>query len=267
MPSNELSRVLANKPCGLLTDIDGTISPIAPTPGTAQVSPVARAHLRHLARQLAVVGAISGRAASDAAALVGLPELVYIGNHGMEEWKDGRAQPIAEAQLYVDAIATVVAEAQAQIALPGVLFENKGVTASVHFRLAAAPERVGAEIGAVLEALAARHGLRVTGGRLVWEIRPPLAINKGTAMRRLVAEHRLRGAIFLGDDRTDTDAFSALRELREHGQCTTLSVGVLAAETPQIVCELADVVVAGVAGVEQFLAEAVEAAGAQGQTQ
>ena len=257
MPSNELSRVLSNQPCGLITDIDGTISPIAPTPDTAQVSPVAREQLRLLARHIAVVGVISGRGAGDAAALVGLPELVYIGNHGLEEWKNGQVQPIAEAQLYADAIATVVAEAQVQIALAGVLFENKGVTASVHYRLAADPERAGAEVGAVLETLAARHGLRLTGGRLVWEIRPPLAINKGTAMRRLVAEHSLRGAIFLGDDRTDTDAFVALRELREQGQSMTLSVGVLAAETPQIVRELADVVVAGITGVEQFLAEAV----------
>lgn len=258
MPDNELLRVLRSQPCGLLTDIDGTISPIAPTPDAAHVSPAARNHLRYLAQYLAVVGAISGRGASDAAALVGLPELVYIGNHGMEEWKAGRSEPLAEAQPYVNAIAAVLQEAQVQITLPGVLFENKGVTGSVHYRLTHDPQQAGAEIGKVLETLAARHDLRLTGGRLVWELRPPLTVNKGTAIRRLVAQYNLRGAIFLGDDRTDTDAFVALRELREQGHCATLNIGVLAAETPEIVRQLADIQVDGITGVEQFLSRVVE---------
>ena len=263
MPDNELLRVLRNQPCGLLTDIDGTISPIAATPDAARVSSVAREHLRHLAQYLAVVGVISGRGASDAAALLGLPELIYIGNHGMEEWKAGRSEPITAARPYVNAITAVLQEAQAQIKLPGVLFENKGVTASVHYRLTRDPQQAQAAIGEVLATLAAQHDLRVTGGRLVWELRPPLTVNKGTAIHRIVAEHNLRGAIFLGDDRTDTDAFVALRELREQGHCATLNIGVLAAETPEIVRQLADVGVDGITGVEQFLAQAVEVVSAQ----
>ncbi len=254
----QLRPILARRPRGLLTDIDGTISPIAPTPGASRVSPAAQHQLRILAQQLDLVGAVSGRAAADAAAMVGLAELVYIGNHGMELWEAGISQPTPEAQPYVETIATVLREAEARLQLPGILFENKGVTASVHYRLAAEPEQAGAVVGAVLETLATQYGLRLTAGRFVWELRPPLAINKGTAVQQLVAQRGLRGVIFLGDDRTDTDAFRALRELQQQGSCESLSVGVVGADTPPMVRELADIVVEGVTGVEQLLAQIAE---------
>jgi trehalose 6-phosphate phosphatase len=251
-----METILATRPCGLLTDIDGTISRIAPTPEAAVVSDAAREHLRTLAEHLEIVGAISGRAAADAASLVGLDELVYVGNHGMEVWRDGEARPSKEAAAYMPAIGATLAEAQAAITLPGVLFEDKSVTASVHYRLTDDPEAAGEAIGAVLERLAERYGLRLTRGRLVWEIRPPLEVNKGTAVRSLAREYELRGLIFLGDDRTDADAFAALRSLRESGECATLNVGVLADETPDVIREQADLLVDGVAGVESLLARA-----------
>jgi trehalose 6-phosphate phosphatase len=92
---------------------------------------------------------------------------------------------------------------------------------------------------------------------MVWEIQPPLQINKGVAVRSLVEEHGLRGTFFLGDDRTDADAFAALRELRAVGTCATLAIGVLDADTPAIVRETADVLVDGVAGVEHVLGKMV----------
>jgi trehalose 6-phosphate phosphatase len=145
--------------------------------------------------------------------------------------------------------------APAHSTLHGILFENKGVTASIHYRLADDPAQAEAVLGALLGELAAQHGLVITQGRMVWEIRPPLAINKGTAARHLVEQYGLRSVIFLGDDRTDADAFRVLRELRDQDACATLSVGVAAPETPPIVRELADVMVDGVAGVETFLAQ------------
>ena len=268
MNEARLRQIVLQRPCGLLTDIDGTISPIAPTPAAAQVTPNARRELQQLARRLDLVAAISGRAATDAAALVGLPELIYIGNHGLEIWQDGQAAPVPEAVEYAAAVNALLSSAQERMARqdggrdtqaqslpPGILFENKGVTASIHYRLADDPAQAEAALGALLQALAAQHGLVITQGRMVWEIRPPLAINKGTAARRLVQQHGLRSAIFLGDDRTDADAFRVLRELRAQGDCATLSVGVTAPETPSIVRELADVMVDGVAGVEAFLAQ------------
>lgn len=250
-----IRRLVEQRPCGLLTDIDGTISLIASTPDAARVSAPAREALRLLARQLDLVAVISGRAAADAAALVGLPELIYIGNHGLEVAEAGVVQPVPEATAYIPLIDEVLRAAQKRITLTGVLFENKGVTAAVHYRLAAQPAQAEQQIGAILYELSAQHGLMLTPGRLVWELRPPLASDKGTAARRLVAEYALCSVIFLGDDRTDADAFRALRELRAQGVCATLNVGVAAAETPAVVRELADVMVEGVVGVEQLLAQ------------
>lgn len=250
-----LRQLVGQRPCGLLTDIDGTISPIAPTPNAARVSPLARATLLMLVQRLDLVAAVSGRAASDAAALVGLPELIYVGNHGLELLRAGQAQSLPDAATYMAVIDEVLRAAQKRIRLTGVLFENKGVTAAIHYRLADQPAQVEALLGEMLQALSAQHGLVLTPGRMVWELRPPLAINKGTAAHWLVEEYALRSVIFLGDDRTDADAFRALRELRAQGVCATLNVGVAAAETPTVVRELADVMVAGVAGVEQLLAQ------------
>ncbi|WP_026369730.1 trehalose-phosphatase [Kallotenue papyrolyticum] len=266
MPEQHLASVLAARPCGLLTDIDGTISPIAPTPEAAQVSPAAREYLRALARHLALVGVVSGRAAADAAALVGLPELVYVGNHGLEIWRGGSAQPMPEALPYVPLIARVLDEARAAINLPGVIVENKGVTGAVHYRLSTDPASAGPAIGALLRDLCARHGLKLTPGRMVWEIRPPLEADKGTAVRALAQQYGLRGLIFLGDDRTDADAFAVLRDLRRQGAALTLAIGVAADETPREVRELADVLVPGVAGAESVLAQAAALAAAQDAT-
>lgn len=257
MVDDALRSVLGQRPCGLLTDIDGTISPIAPTPDAAYVTPAARQHLERLAQRLDLVAAVSGRAAADAARMVGLPQLIYIGNHGMEVWQHGVARPLPIAEPFAAAIATVLHDAQARIDLPGVLWENKGVTASVHYRQTADPHAADAQIGMVLDHLTRVHGLRLTQGQMVWEIRPPLAIDKGAAVRGLVAEYRLQGAFFLGDDRTDADAFVALRELRAAGTCATLAIGVLGPDTPSVVRDTADVLVDGVAGVEGILEQMV----------
>lgn len=257
MDEQHLRQLLAQRPRGLMTDIDGTIAPIAPTPDAARVSPVAREQLRRLTQHFDLVAAISGRDPATAAALVGLPGLTYIGNHGFEIWKDGQAEPVPEAQPYIASIGAALRAAQAEIELPGVIFEDKHVTATVHYRQVADPEQATEQIGAVLRRLAERHGLRLTQGQMVWELRPPLDIHKGTAARALIERYGLRCAIFLGDDRTDADVFMALHELRSTGATgtpiTTLSVGVVGAETPTVVREQADLLVEGVPGVERLL--------------
>ncbi len=257
-----LQAVLDCPPVGLLLDIDGTISPIASTPEAASVPEPIRVLLGRLAARLALVTAVSGRAAADAARMVDVAGMVYAGNHGLEMLRDGLSVPLPEAAPFQDAIREVLHAAEAELPLPGLIFENKGLTASVHYRLAADPAAAGSGAGAVLERLASMHGLRLTSGRMVWEIRPPLQADKGTAVRRLIAEYHLRGAIFCGDDRTDVDAFTVLSDLRSAGTCETLNVGVAAAETPREVQAGADVLVEGVSGMERLLQALVELVGA-----
>jgi trehalose 6-phosphate phosphatase len=242
--------VLRQAPSAVVTDIDGTVSAIAPTPAEAMVDPGAKAALALLAERLTAVAVVSGRAPQDGVAMVGLPELIYVGNHGLERIARGTpwTHPVAaEAQ---PAIAAALAEieiaARAAADVPWLLIENKGVTGTVHYRLA--PDQIAA--AALLEPLALaaadRHGLRLTSGRMIFEVRPALAVNKGTAIRELAQDLDLRGIVFFGDDVTDVDAFRALRELREAGEAATLRVGVLGPDTSPAVLAEIDMSVVGV---------------------
>src|SRR3989304_7587699 len=87
-----LARLVANPRFGLFSDLDGTLSPIAPTPQAAQITPRNRELLAELSKQLHIVALISGRRAASLQARVGLPGIIYIGNHGFERWVGGRGE-------------------------------------------------------------------------------------------------------------------------------------------------------------------------------
>jgi trehalose 6-phosphate phosphatase len=242
--SGALERVLqtlAHRPAGLITDVDGTISPIVGRPEAATVLPEARAALDQLSALLALVAVVSGRSAREARRLVGLPQLVYVGNHGLETLVDDRLirEPASEAWLPI--VASVATEmTQGLASTSGVFVEDKGASLSVHYRDAlqrgVAPELV---LG-VVEECATAAGLRLELGRMVVNILPPVAVSKGSAVQALARQHGLRGIVYLGDDLTDTHAFEALTDLRQNG-AATLSLAVVGPETPPRVRELADV--------------------------
>src|ERR671910_321236 len=243
--------VLRQTPSAVITDIDGTISDIAPTPAEAMVDPGAKAALARLVERLAAVAVVSGRAPQDGVSMVGLPELTYVGNHGLERIARGTpwTHPVAAAAqpAIAAALAEIESAARAVADVPWLLVENKGVTGTIHYRLA--PDQIAA--AALLEPLAraaaTRQGLRLTLGRMIFEVRPALAVNKGTAIRELVQDLGLGGIVFFGDDVTDVDAFRALRELRQAGEAATLRVGVLGPETSPAVLAEIDVSVNSVA--------------------
>ena len=85
------------------------------------------------------------------------------------------------------------------------------------------------------------------------EVRPPVAVNKGTSLERLVAETGLNGVIYIGDDVTDVDAFRAIHSLLSWGRCRGLALGVVGADTPPEVEEEADFLLRGVPEVEELL--------------
>lgn len=242
--------VLLQTPSALITDIDGTISAIAPTPFEAIVEPGALDALARLTKRLAVVAVVSGRAPDVGAAMVGLPGLIYVGNHGMERIVRGEpwTHPAAEAAraAIAAALAEIEAEVRAQDEAPWLLIENKGVTGTVHYRLAPDHEAAAALLEPLAEVAAERYGLRVSPGRMIVELRPALAVNKGTAIRDLAGDLGLRGLVFFGDDVTDVDGFRALHALRDEGLAVTLSVGVLGPETPEAVIAETDLHVHGV---------------------
>lgn len=262
LPWQELLRrtlpVLARRPSALICDIDGVLSDIAPTPEAAFVAPAAKAALRRLVTQLNLVAVVSGRSAPNAASMVGVETIVVVGNHGMEtitERGERREHPkaVGVETALTESLREIQERLRGSIFQPSVLVEHKGLTATVHYRLAEDTEAARAEILPIAVEAAQRRGLVVTEGRLIVELRPNIVVNKGTAIIDLVVQHRLRGVIFLGDDVTDVDGFVALRALRDREEIDAIVVGVLGAETPAVVVEAMDVGVQGVAAVGLFL--------------
>ena len=231
----DLLRRLAEDPSrtGLFLDVDGVLAPIVPRPDEAGVPDETREELRRLHARYALVACISGRAGDDARRIVGLPELTYVGNHGLE------LEPGA------DAWAIRLHDFLSTVDWPEL--EDKGLTAALHYRSALDEGSAVATLD-VVASRARTAGFVARYGRKVLEVLPPLDGNKGTAVRRLVAEHRLRQALYAGDDTTDLDAFAAL-----DGLPLAVRVAVSSAEGPPTLLERGDIVVPSTAAVVELL--------------
>ena len=208
---------LDGTPLAVLLDVDGTLAPIAPTPEQAMVPHETRDTLRRLAALPGVVVAlVSGRSAADAWRMAGVEGAWVIGNHGFElRTPDGQLSPVDVVRPYEDKIAEAAHQLSAvEPVVPGAIVENKRWTMSVHYRLVDSSE-VDALIARARD-VASALGLRVTEGKKIVELRPPVDVDKGTASLSL-AQHL--GAVrpdasllYAGDDRTDEDAIAVLRE-------------------------------------------------------
>lgn len=240
----------------VLTDIDGVLAPIVPTPDMSEVSGELRDLLRSLSGRYRVVAGISGRSAVDALRLVGLEEIVYYGNHGFEVLRPGgQVETVPEAAPYREKVEELERRAREELGPLGAFVEEKGITTSIHYRNAS-PE-VGERCKEFVKSEGERLGLRITVGRGVVEARPPIRADKGTATRKLVEEYEPKKALFIGDDTTDLDAFRELGQLREEGVLAeTLRIGVKSEEGPSEIVSEADLVVdvEGVGGVLRMLA-------------
>ena len=239
---------------GIVVDFDGTISEIAPTPGEAHVLPAAATALRGLARKLALAAVMSGRAADDVAALVGVDSLTYVGNHGAEVLRDGRLELAPEAEAARGAVARTFAFLRAAVDLPGMVWQDKGLSATAHFRLAPDPERAARELdGALGQAGSAARGVEAFWGKMALELRAANGPNKGSATRSLARRFALDGLLFVGDDTTDVAALEAVRELSAGGALAGLGVVVLHDDTPEAALRAADYSLDGVPEVGRFL--------------
>ena len=204
----------------LLLDYDGTLAPIVETPDSAYLSESTKQILQELAKQGRYkVGIISGRALDDLRRRVGIKDIVYAGNHGLEiEGPDIYfVNPIAEEMRPVcNVITRVLTKAMATVR--GVRVENKGLTLSVHYRLV--EEGKSEEVDNILErVIATARSLGkviVTSGKKVYEVRPGVDWNKGEAIALLIDKYGKPKTktgvlpIFLGDDTTDEDGFKVV---------------------------------------------------------
>jgi trehalose 6-phosphate phosphatase len=257
--NKELIAQLAAKPrFGLFSDLDGTLSPIAQTPEAARITPRNRELIGDLSKHLPLVAVISGRQASDLVKLVGFDDLTYLGNHGLERWVDGRTEVIPEARKFLEILDEVKPLLKAE-GEPGVIFEDKGVVLTVHYRQVESPAAFYQRHAAQLAQIAESHGLILLTGKMVFEVRPPVAMHKGIAFQQLVSENSLEAALFLGDDISDLTAFVQARELRENGVCDSWGVGVQSEDAPVGLAETADFLADGVDDVGELLAWVLKA--------
>ena len=179
---------------GLLLDVDGTLAPIVDRPEAAAVPEDTRTVLHGLAGRYALVACVSGRTEEDARRVVGVGELVYVGEHGMgldrrvDQWSEELDSLVDESDWKP---------------------ERKDYSAAFHYRTADDESAAVASLRKV-ERRAVELGLRARWGRKVLEVLPPVDANKGTAVRALLSARGLRRALYAGDDSTDLEAFRGL---------------------------------------------------------
>ncbi len=240
----------------ILLDIDGTLAPIVRHAADAHVPEATRTLLIEIAKRYRVVGCVSGRRAATARQIVAIGTLAYVGNHGGELLRPGATRPEVDpelatwtARIRAFAARALTAEHQRQ----RVRGEDKDAIAAFHWR--GAPDEHAAEASVrEIAAEAEREGFVVHWGRKVLEVRPPVALDKGIGIARLLRGSPAEMALYVGDDTTDLDAFRGLRELVQSGALqSALCVAVDSDEAPAELAREADLTLEGTHGVRELL--------------
>lgn len=241
----------------LAVDFDGTLAPIIDDPEHANAEPAAVSALSRLGSLLGSVVVITGRPARTAVRLggfrqtSGLGTMTVLGQYGVERWDaDGdrfvlppTPEGIAHVQEELPGLLSELGMADARI-------EDKGRAIGVHTRELDEPAIAFERLAAPLRELADRHGLRLEPGKNVWEIRAP-GIDKGDALRSIVAEKGTGVVIFAGDDLGDLPAFEAVEQLRGEGVPGLLICS--ASHEEDALTDRADLVLDGPVGVAVWL--------------
>lgn len=240
----------------ILTDFDGTLTPIVERAEDAALPGAARPVLERLIDRYGLVGAVSGRRAAEVRGLVDVEGLYYAGNHGLELLLPGDGEPRSDPS--VDGREREAAEFLAAVAAGrldevDLRAEDKGPIQALHWRGADDEDQAEA-VAREIAVEAERAGLEPRWGRKVLELRPVGGGGKDAAVSALLAAEGLDRAVYAGDDRTDVDAFRRLGELRDAGELVAaVRVGVLSAEGPAEIAEQSDVTVADPAGWLEIL--------------
>lgn len=220
-------------------DYDGTLSPIVADPDKAYMTKKMRATLKDVARHFPTA-IVSGRCIDKVFSFVRLAELYYAGSHGMDikgptnrrSTKKGNEevllQPASEFLPMINEVYNILVEKTKSV--PGAKVENNKFCLSVHFRCVDEKNWVALaeQVSLVLDEY---PKLRLTQGRKVLEIRPTIKWDKGKALEFLLESLGYANSdnvfpVYIGDDRTDEDAFKVLRR---RGQ----GVGILVSKIPK----------------------------------
>jgi trehalose 6-phosphate phosphatase len=251
---------LAGNPAnsGLVLDFDGVLAPIVEDAATSAIPDRVAATLARLVRPLGLLAVISGRPVGFLAGRVPVAGIPLLGSYGIEQLRNGVrwVDPDAEKWLVpVREASRALGELFA--ASPGIRVEEKSVSVAVHWRQAPDQAAAAAEVRRVTARIAARTGLRPEPGKLVEELRPPIDVDKGSAISALLATGKLATVAYAGDDLGDIPALRAVREAG--GYALVVAHG---AETDPRLLELADQAYAGTGAFADWLAELADAIGA-----
>jgi trehalose 6-phosphate phosphatase len=209
-------RIQAAGRVALFLDFDGTLAPIVADPAAAQLSAATRDALQRIAQQHSIVTTIiSGRAVEDLFVRIRIEGVIYGGNHGLEIFGRGLrfVEPLANARR--DQLRRLTEVVMAKLRhVPGVIVEDKGLTASIHYRQAAEFDLPAIEEAVRTSVAAAGALFRLNTGRKVLEIVPRTGWHKGAAVQWIIRHLGGDGLlpIYLGDDNSDEDAFAVLTD-------------------------------------------------------
>jgi trehalose-phosphatase len=202
----------------LFLDYDGTIVPLAATPQKAVLTGKMAGRLRRIVKNPAIIPVIvSGRALKDIKSMVKLPGIIYAGNHGLEIDYYGRYLSIVADKGFEKRIQQLKNILNRELkGIRGVILENKGVSLGAHYRLVAGKEvsLVKKIFYKITKSFIKNKQLKIKPGKKVLEIVPALNWDKGKFVKWLLdteAEDKNKITVFyLGDDKTDEDAFKVL---------------------------------------------------------
>ena len=225
---------------GIFCDFDGSLAPIVDDPSKARAIRGAGRVLEKLARRYAAVAVVSGRPVSFLAKRLHPRKVRLVGLYGIEERVGRSLRVLPEVRTAREAIDRAVERLRAELAdEQGVYIEHKGLAVSVHFRRARDKDAALERAVPIVDRIAKEEGLAsVTRGRMVLEISPPVHVNKGDVVRRVIDEKKLAGALVVGDDLGDLPTFRAV-----DGLDLGIRVAVASDESPPELIAAADHVV------------------------
>jgi trehalose 6-phosphate phosphatase len=240
----------------LVLDFDGVLSPIVDDPTTSAMPRGVVASLRRLAGSLGLLAVVSGRPAEFLEDRVPVPGMPLLGSYGMEQSWDRERQVDPDAKDWLNQVRAASQLLNGRLAeSPGIRVEEKSVSVAVHWRQAPDHAVAAQQVREVTAAVAAETGLRVEPGKLVEELRPPIAVDKGSAIARLMSTmENLTLFAYAGDDLGDIPALRAVREaggyalVVDHGH-----------ETDPRLLDLADETFAGTEGFAAWLEQLADA--------
>jgi trehalose 6-phosphate phosphatase len=241
---------------GLVCDFDGVLSPIVQDPTTSAMPPEVAVALGRLNRCLGFVAVISGRPLAFLRERVPVPGIPLLGSYGIEQLRKDEYHMAPEAQEWLENVRDATEQMKKHFAnWPGVRIEEKAVSVAAHWRQAEDQAAASAEVRALTVSIAAATGLRSEPGKLVVELRPPIDVDKGSAIAALLSEEKPAVIAYAGDDLGDVPALQAVRDLGgyalvvDHGE-----------ETDPLLLKLADQSFHGTDAFARWLTELANAA-------